>query len=41
MLVESWNSQKSLYAEEYSAWNEPGQFPFIVRSETNERRYRS
>lgn len=26
MLVESRNSQKSVYAEEYPAWNEPGQF---------------
>jgi hypothetical protein len=38
MLVESGNSQKSAYAEVYPAWNEPGQFLFMVRSEADERR---
>ena len=39
MLVESRNRQKAVYAEEYPAWNEPGQFFFMVRSEADERRY--
>jgi len=37
MLIESRNRQKS--AEEYPAWDEPGQFLFMVRSEAEERRY--
>jgi hypothetical protein len=31
MLVEAGNSQKSVYAEVYPAWNKPGLFPFRVR----------
>lgn len=38
-LVEARNSQQSVYAEEYPAWNERGQFLFIARSEADERRY--
>jgi hypothetical protein len=41
MSVESRNSQKPVYAEEYPAWDEPGQFLFRVRSEADERRYLS
>jgi hypothetical protein len=41
MLVESRNSQKSVYAKEYPAWTEPGQLLFMVRSEADERRYPS
>jgi hypothetical protein len=32
-LVESRNSQKPVYAEEYPAWNEPGQFLSMARNE--------
>jgi hypothetical protein len=39
MLVESRNSQESVYAEEYPACNEPGQLLFMVRREADERRY--
>jgi hypothetical protein len=41
MLVELRNSQKSVYAEEYPARNEPGQSLFRVRSGADERRYPS
>jgi hypothetical protein len=41
MWVKLRNSQKSVFAEEYPARNEPGQFFFILRSETDERRRRS
>jgi hypothetical protein len=41
MLVESKNSPESVQAEEYPAWNEPGQFLVLVRSEANERQYPS
>jgi hypothetical protein len=41
MLVEARNSQKSVYAEVYPAWNEPGPFLYSVRSEADERQYPS
>ena len=41
MLVESRNNQKSVDAEAYPAWNEPGWFLLMVRSEADERQYPS
>jgi hypothetical protein len=38
MAVELRQSQKSVCAEAYPAWNEPGQFLSMVRSEADERR---
>lgn len=39
LFVESKNNQKFVYAEEYPAWNEPGQFLLIRRSKNHERWY--
>jgi hypothetical protein len=41
MLVESRNRHKSVYAEAYPAWNELGQFLLMVRSESDDSRYRT